>query len=98
MNNDKKYFERIAEYGQLVVVSGPSGVGKRTILREYMKEHPNACTCTSVTTRDPRPDETDGKEHYFISHLEFDRMVRSHQLLEYGYYKRNGYGIPRKAV
>lgn len=98
MNNDKKYFERIAEYGQLVVISGPSGVGKRTIIKEYMEEHPNACTCISVTTRDPRPGEEDGREHYFISHLEFDRMVRSHQLLEYGYYNRNGYGTPRKAV
>lgn len=98
MNNDKKYFERIAEHGQLVVISGPSGVGKRTIINEYMKEHPNACTCTSVTTREQRPHEIDGEKHYYISHLEFDRMVRSQQLLEYGYYNRNGYGTPRKAV
>lgn len=98
MNNDKKYFERIAERGQLVVISGPSGVGKRTIINEYMKEHPNACTCTSVTTREQRPHEIDGEEHYYVSHLEFDRMVRSQQLLEYGYYNRNGYGTPRKAV
>lgn len=98
MNQDKKYFDRIAEYGQLVVFSGPSGVGKRTILKQYMEEHPNACKCVSVTTRDPRPGEVDGEEHYFISHLEFDRMIRSHQLLEYGYYNRVGYGTPRKAV
>lgn len=98
MNQDKKYFERIAEYGQLVVFSGPTGVGKRTILKEYLKEHPNACKCVSVTTRDPRPGEVEGEEHYFISHLEFDRMVRSHQLIEYGYYNRVGYGTPRKAV
>ena len=98
MNNDKKYFERIAERGQLVVISGPSGVGKRTIINEYLKEHPNACTCTSVTTREQRPHEVDGDKHYYISHLEFERMIRSQQLLEYGYYNRNGYGTPRKAV
>lgn len=98
MNNDKKYFERIAEHGQLVVLSGPSGVGKRTVLNGYLAEHPNALTCTSVTTRQPRKGETDGVEHFFVSHLEFDRMVRSKQLLEYGYYNLNGYGTPRKAV
>lgn len=96
--NNKKYFERIAEHGQLIVISGPSCVGKKTILTEYLKEHPNACKCTSVTTRDPRSDEIDGKDYFFISHLEFDRMVRSQQLLEYGYHNRNGYGTPRKAV
>lgn len=98
MNNDKKYFERIAEHGQLVVISGPSGVGKRTVLNGYLAEHPNALTCTSVTTRQPRNGETEGVEHFFVSHLEFDRMVRSQQLLEYGYYNLNGYGTPRKAV
>lgn len=98
MNNDKKYFERIAEHGQLVILSGPSGVGKRTVLNGYLAEHPNALTCTSVTTRQPRKGETDGVEHFFVSHLEFDRMVRSKQLLEYGYYNLNGYGTPRKAV
>lgn len=98
MNTDKKYFEKIAEHGQLIVISGPSGVGKRTVITEYMKEHPNACSCTSVTTRAQRPGEEDGKDYYFLSHLEFDRMVRTQQLLEYRYYNRNGYGTPRKAV
>lgn len=98
MNTDKKYFEKIAEHGQLIVISGPSGVGKRTVIAEYMKEHPNACCCTSVTTRAQRPGEEDGRDYYFLSHLEFDRMVRTQQLLEYRYYNRNGYGTPRKAV
>lgn len=98
MDNSKKYFERIAEHGQLVIISGPSGVGKRTVLNGYLAEHPNALTCTSVTTREPRPGEIDGVNHFFVSHLEFDRLVRSKQLLEYGYYNLNGYGTPRKAV
>ena len=98
MGKDKEYFEKIAEYGQLIVISGPSGVGKRTIIKEYMKQHEGAVKCVSVTTRAQRPEEVEGREHYFVSQLEFERMVRSQQLLEYEYYNRNGYGTPRKAV
>ncbi|MCI6019437.1 MAG: guanylate kinase [Clostridiales bacterium] len=98
MNTEKKYFEKIAERGQLIVISGPSGVGKRTVIAEYMKEHPNAMKCTSVTTREPHPNEVDGKDYHFISHLEFERLIRSQQMLEYAYYNRNGYGTLRKAV
>ena len=98
MGKDKEYFEKIAEYGQLIVISGPSGVGKRTIIKEYMKQHESAVKCVSVTTRAQKPEEVDGREHYFVSQFEFERMVRSQQLLEYEYYNRNGYGTPRKAV
>lgn len=94
----KEYFERVAEYGQLIVISGPSGVGKRTIIKEYLKDHPNAIRCTSVTTRAQRPDEVDGVDYYFVSHEEFDQLVRSNQMLEFGYYRRNGYGTIRNAV
>ena len=98
MGKDKEYFEKIAEYGQLIVISGPSGVGKRTIIKEYMKQPESAVKCVSVTTRAQKPEEVDGREHYFVSQFEFERMVRSQQLLEYEYYNRNGYGTPRKAV
>ena len=98
MSTEKNYFDKIAEEGQLIVISGPSGVGKRTIINQYLKEHPNATRCTAVTTRAPHENEVDGKDYYFLSHLEFDRMIRSRQMLEYGYYNRNGYGTPRKAV
>lgn len=94
----KEYFNKVAEYGQLIVVSGPSGVGKKTIIREYLKDHPNAIRCTSITTRPQRPDEVDGVDYYFVSHEEFDRLVRSNQMLEFGYYRRNGYGTIRNAV
>lgn len=94
----KEYFEKVAEYGQLIVVSGPSGVGKKTIIKEYLKDHPNAVRCTSITTRQQRPDEVDGVDYYFVSHKEFDQLVRSKQMLEYGYYRRNGYGTIKNAV
>lgn len=98
MSTEKQYFEKIAEHGQLIVISGPSEVGKRTLIKAYMEQHPNAYRCTTVTTRQPRTDEEEGREHYFLSNTEFDRMVRSQQLLEYSYYSRSGYGTPRKAV
>lgn len=94
----KEYFGKIAEYGQLIIVSGPNGVGKRTIIKEYIKDHPNAIRCVSVTTRPQRDDEVDGQDYYFISHKEFDQLVRSNQMLEYGYLRRNGYGTIRSAV
>ena len=94
----KEYFNKVAEYGQLIVVSGPSGVGKKTIIKEYLKDHPNAIRCTSVTTRPQRPDEVDGVDYYFVSHEEFDQLVRSNQMMEFGYYRRNGYGTIRNAV
>ena len=94
----KEYYNKVAEYGQLIIVSGPSGVGKKTIIKEYLKDHPNAIRCTSITTRPQRPDEVDGVDYYFVSHEEFDRLVRSNQMLEWGYYRRNGYGTIRNAV
>jgi guanylate kinase len=94
----KEYFNKVAEYGQLIVVSGPSGVGKKTVIKEYLKDHPNAIRCTSITTRPQRPDEVEGVDYYFVSHEEFDRLVRSNQMLEWGYYRRNGYGTIRNAV
>ena len=94
----KEYFNKINEYGQLIVVSGPSGVGKKTIIKEYLKENPNAVRCISITTRAPRPDEQEGVDYYFVSHEEFDQLIRSNQMLEFGYYRRNGYGTIRNAV
>ena len=64
MSVEKTYFDKIAEYGQLVIISGPSGVGKSTVITNYIAEHPNACKCVSVTTRPPRPDEEDGEERH----------------------------------
>ena len=94
----KEYFNKVAEYGQLIVISGPSGVGKRSIIKKYLEDHPNTVRCTSVTTRAQGPHEVDGVDYYFVSHEEFDSLIRSHQMLEWGYYRRNGYGTIRNAV
>lgn len=94
----KEYFDRIAERGQLIVVSGPSGAGKRTVLRQYMAEHPSARRSVSATTREPRPDEQDGMDYFFLSRDDFDRQIRNNEMLEYSYYNYCLYGTPKRAI
>ncbi len=88
----------MSKKGTLIVYSGPSGVGKGTILKPYLKSHPNAVLSVSATTRKPRPGETHGVEYYFITGEEFQQMVRDKGLLEYTQYNGNYYGTPRAAV
>ncbi|MBO4472791.1 MAG: guanylate kinase [Clostridia bacterium] len=69
--------------GKVFVISGPSGVGKGTLCTELMKLYPDlAATTVSVTTRAPRPGETDGVHYYFRSDEEFDRMLAKDMFLE----------------
>ena len=94
----KEYLDKIAEYGQLIVVSGPSGVGNKTVLREYLQDHERACVSVSVTTRRQRKHEIDGKDYWFVSVPEFERMVRMGEMLEYTYVNGNAYGTTKKSV
>ncbi|MGI6081061.1 MAG: guanylate kinase [Candidatus Avilachnospira sp.] len=94
----KEYSDKIAENGQLIVISGPEGAGKSTVIKRYLGAHPNAMICVSATTREKRADEEDGKDYYFLSLTEFERMIRTGQMLEYGYFNNNAYGTPKKAV
>lgn len=83
---------------RLTVLSGPSGVGKSSVVA-YLREHaPEVWQSVSVTTRDPRPGETDGVEYHFVDDAEFDRMVAASELLEHARYAGNRYGTPRKPV
>ena len=69
--------------GKVVVISGPSGVGKGTVCRELMKKYPELGAITvSVTTRAPRPGEIDGVHYYFRSNEEFDRLLAEGKFLE----------------
>lgn len=76
----------------LVVVSGPSGVGKTTVVKEVLKQHPELSKTVSVTTRKPRSEEADGKDYYFISTEEFYDYQFNGKLLEYNIYNHNHYG------
>lgn len=84
--------------GTLIVYSGPSGVGKGTILKPYLETHPEAVLSISVTTRAPREGETNGVEYYFVSRGEFERLINGGGMLEYAQYSGNYYGTPRAAV
>jgi guanylate kinase len=88
----------IARRGLLFVLSSPSGAGKTTLSRQLLAREPDMVMSVSVTTRKPRPGETDGKDYHFISRLQFDEMVKNDELLEYAEVFGNGYGTPINPV
>ncbi|HEX5494264.1 MAG TPA: guanylate kinase [Mycobacteriales bacterium] len=83
---------------RLTVLSGPSGVGKGTVVEAVRRHHPEVWVSVSVTTRRPRPGETDGVEYHFADRAEFLRMVADGELLEWAQYADNLYGTPRRPV
>ena len=84
--------------GIIVVISGPSGVGKGTICRELVKRLDYACLSVSVTTRARTPKEVDGKDYWFVSRDEFQRRVEKGLLLEHAEVFGNFYGTPKDKV
>jgi guanylate kinase len=80
--------------GMLVVVSGPAGVGKGTLCRELLAQSQELEYSVSVTTRVPRPKEIEGKEYYFRTREEFQRMIAQNELLEWAEFCGNYYGTP----
>jgi len=84
--------------GLLIVISGPSGAGKGTICKEWLKRNPEAVLSISATTRKPRPTEVDGVNYFFISRERFEKMIENNEFLEYAEVYNNYYGTPRKFV
>lgn len=84
--------------GILVVVSGFSGAGKGTVMKELLKRYDNYALSVSVTTRLPRPGEEDGREYFFRTKEEFEQLIREDALIEYARYVDNYYGTPRSYV
>ena len=80
--------------GVLAVVSGFSGAGKGTIMKALLKEYDDYALSISVTTRSPRPGEEDGREYFFRTREEVEKMIAEDQLLEYAEYVGNYYGTP----
>jgi guanylate kinase len=83
---------------RLIVLSGPSGVGKSTVVAEFRRAHPDVWLSVSVTTRKPRPGETDGVQYFFTDDAGFDRLIASGELLEWAEFAGNRYGTPRGPV
>ncbi|MDF5736607.1 MAG: guanylate kinase [Nostoc sp.] len=84
--------------GKLIVLTGPSGVGKGTLMRSLLQRHSELYYSVSVTTRSPRPGEIDGKNYYFISRSKFEQLVTEGEFLEWAEFAGNYYGTPREAV
>jgi len=84
--------------GVLIVVSGPSGVGKDSVLRMYMPDKTGVRLSISTTTRPPRSKEVDGEHYNFVSRETFEGMIARHEMLEYAEYAGNYYGTPKKWV
>ena len=81
--------------GKLIVISGPSGVGKGTVLGIAMKKQENLQFSVSATTRDPRPGETEGVSYYFVSKEKFLDMIEKDAFIEYDAHMDNYYGTPK---
>ena len=82
----------------LFVVSGPSGVGKGTLVKRLLADMPSLTLSVSCTTRAPRPGEENGREYFFVSEREFSSRIRENDFLEYDEHFGQWYGTPRSFV
>lgn len=84
--------------GILVVVSGFSGAGKGTLMKQLVKTYDTYALSVSMTTRSPRPGEEEGKEYFFVTPEKFEEKIAAEGLIEYAVYCGNYYGTPREYV
>jgi guanylate kinase len=84
--------------GKLFVISGSSGVGKGTVIKEFLKKHSEFKLSVSCTTRKPRDGEINGMHYFFVSNEEFEQMINNNEFLEYACYSGNYYGTNNKFV
>ena len=85
--------------GLLIVLSGPSGVGKGTVRKILMEDKSlNLAYSISMTTRKPRVGEVDGEDYFFVSQAEFDKAIDNDELLEHARFVNNSYGTPKTYV
>ncbi len=89
---------RMNKRGMLIVFSGPSGCGKGTVLKSLFARRDDIRYSVSVTTRAPRPGETDGVEYFFRTREQFEEMIAKNELFEYAEYNGNYYGTPKPSI
>ena len=88
----------MSQTGKLIVITGPSGVGKGTIVSSLLQRQPQLFLSISATTRQPRQGESNGKDYYFLSVEQFKKMIAQSELLEWAEYAGNYYGTPKQPV
>ena len=105
--NDDKLVDKIIRsidqlkshfHGRIIIVSGPSGVGKDTVITKLREKYPNFNMSVSHTTRQPRPCESDGKDYHFVSVEEFNQLINDKAFFEYTTYNGNYYGTSYKEI
>lgn len=90
--------KRTKDRGQLIVLSGPSGVGKSTVIAELLGQRDKIYFSVSYTTRQPRAGEQDGVNYRFVTREQFEQMIAGDELLEYAEYVHNYYGTSLKVI
>ena len=84
---------------QLIVLAGPTAVGKGTVVKYILEHYPNVHLSVSATTRAPRPGEVEGESYYFLTHEQFDEMITAGDMLEFAVvHGQNKYGTPKQPV
>ena len=84
--------------GLLIVVSGPSGAGKDTVCNRLLEEQRNVWISISMTSREPRKNEVNGKDYFFITKEEFEEKIKNEEFLEYAVYNNQYYGTPKSKI
>ena len=86
------------EKGNLIVISGPSGSGKGTIIKELLSINKNLWLSISMTTRNIRPGDIPNESYYFLTREEFESRIKEDKFLEYAEYNGNYYGTPKDKI
>lgn len=88
----------MAKQGKVIVISGPSGVGKSSIVRAVLERVPHACLSVSVTTRPATPQDVEGRDYYFVTREDFEQQIADGRFLEHADVFGNLYGTPKDKV
>ncbi len=88
----------MSSFGNLTVITGPSGVGKGTIVRKILDKHTDVWLSISATTRQPRAGEIDGQHYFFLEKKEFQQIINKEGFLEWAMFSKNFYGTPKNLV
>ena len=86
------------ERGSLIIISGPSGCGKGTLISKYLERYDNVWLSISCTSRPMRPGDVENQTYYFLTEDEFKLKIENEELLEYNYYNGNYYGTPKEHI